>query len=151
MQKPILFILNHNQLFPLFIAPIQSLILIGIVPCIHAESQELCQPVQIINGHLSECCDRWFKERPKTTEQPNLHKQSKRSGGGERPSSIPFVMTEEPQSGGKDTCSVMHDSRLWDTLISYNLKSLTPKAEVQHFGGDITQYYSFVWSFDRET
>ena len=39
-------------------------------------------------------------------------------------------------------------TKLMDTLISYNLKSLMPKAEVQKFSGDITQYRSFIRSFE---
>lgn len=37
---------------------------------------------------------------------------------------------------------------LMDTLISYNLKNLMPKVEIQKFGGDITQYRSFIRTFE---
>lgn len=40
------------------------------------------------------------------------------------------------------------EDKLMETLVTFNLKSLMPKAEVQPFDGDFTQYRSFVRSFE---
>ena len=40
------------------------------------------------------------------------------------------------------------DNNLMGTLVSYNLRSLMPKIEIAKFGGEATEYKSFIKSFD---
>ncbi|KAK3886574.1 hypothetical protein Pcinc_009223 [Petrolisthes cinctipes] len=47
-----------------------------------------------------------------------------------------------------NSSAAIQNEKLMDTLISYNLKSLMPKAEIQRFGGDMTRYNSFIRSFE---
>ena len=42
-----------------------------------------------------------------------------------------------------------NSSEVMNTLITYNMKSLMPKIEITKFGGDHTEYLSFVKSFDH--
>ena len=41
------------------------------------------------------------------------------------------------------------DSSLMETLVSYNMKCLMPKIEMQKFDGDFTKYTAFIKSFDN--
>lgn len=78
----------------------------------------------------------------------------RQSGSNDRTSSTRHVIfadsgnTSGNTSHSIGTGTTMHDSKLMETLVSYNLKSLMPKAEVQRFGGDNTQYRSFIRSFE---
>ncbi|KAK4303739.1 hypothetical protein Pmani_024272 [Petrolisthes manimaculis] len=58
---------------------------------------------------------------------------------------------ENKQVEVAEGCKMREEKKLMDTLISYNLKSLMPKAEVQIFNGDVIQYRSFIRSFESIT
>ena len=95
--------------------------------------------------------NRKFKPEAVTfaAEAPKTFRSENAESGGQPESfaSVDDSMTPLAGDKRKPRSDENHED-LMNTLISYNLKSLMPKANVEPFSGDLTTYRTFIRAFD---
>ncbi|KAK4326945.1 hypothetical protein Pmani_002549 [Petrolisthes manimaculis] len=99
----------------------------------------------VVSRHIVNVCSAPLHSAPPTVPPPSMLHPS--MSVGQPSTSQPNVISASGLYTNRSQRKY-EENNLMDTLISYNLKSLMPKAEVQKFNGDVTQYRSFIRSFE---